>query len=203
VPSLFRWTLVLAAILCCQAIGAAQPPATAPASFHITGIDGHDYQPLTVAPHRAAVLVFVLQDCPICNGYAPQIERLADEFGRQGVGFYVIHVDPSISREAAIQHAKAYGYKIPVLVDRRHDVVIRLGIEIAPTAVVLGADGTLQYKGRIDDLYAAIGKPRTVATTHDLRDAIVTVLAGKPIDAKQTRSVGCAVPDLPAPAAEK
>jgi thiol-disulfide isomerase/thioredoxin len=166
--------------------------------LHITGIDSRDYQPLTVAPNRAVVLVFVLQDCPISNGYAPLIERLSNEFGHQGVRFYLVHVDATISQDAAIKHAKDYGYTIPVLIDRRHELVSRLAVDVAPTVVVLGADDTSKYKGRIDDWYAGIGKPRTVATTHDLRDAIVAVIEGKPINATQTQSIGCAVPDLPA-----
>jgi len=198
VSSLSRWVLVVLLMMCGRAIGSDRSPTTRPESLHITAIDGRDYSPLTVAPNRAAVLFFVLQDCPICNNYAPLIERLSGKFGAQGARFYLIHVDSTITQEAAIQHAKNYGYTIPVLIDRRHELVSRLGVEIAPTAVVLGADGTPVYKGRIDDLYAGIGKPRTVATTHELLDAIVAVVEGKPVNTTQAQSVGCAVPDLPA-----
>lgn len=178
------------------AVGASSP-ATEPASIRLTGIDGRSYEPLAVSGHRAAVLVFVLQDCPICNGYAPQIQRLASRFKPQGVAFYLIHVDPTLTVEAARKHASDYGYSIPVMIDARHELVGRLGVIAVPTAVVLGSDGQVKYEGRIDDQYVAIGKARNVATRHDLRDAIAATIDGKPVEESRTRAIGCAVPDLP------
>ena len=40
----------------------------------------------------AAVLVFILQDCPICNGYAPELSRLAEEFAPRGLSLMLVHV---------------------------------------------------------------------------------------------------------------
>lgn len=175
----------------------AASPATQPASIRLTGIDGRSYEPLTLGGHRAAVLVFVLQDCPICNGYAPQIERLASKFSPRGVAFYLIHVDPTLTIEAARKHAADYGYSIPVMIDRRHELVSQLGVTAVPTAVVLGSDGRIRYEGRIDDQYLAIGKARNVVTKHDLQDAIEATTEGKPVKQSRTRAIGCAVPDLP------
>jgi hypothetical protein len=194
--------IVLCSLLALLTLGGtclAENPSTQPAPIRLTGIDGKSYEPLAVAGARAAVIVFVLQDCPICNGYAPQVQRLASRFGARGTRFYLVQVDPALTSEAARKHAEDYGYSIPVLLDTRHELVGRLGINTAPTATVLGPDGKVVYQGRIDDQYAAIGKPRTVATHYDLRDAIAATLADKPVRAKRTHVVGCAVPDLPNP----
>jgi peroxiredoxin len=177
-------------------LGAA--PSTQPAPIILTGIDGKNYQPLVLSGHQAAVLVFVLQDCPICNGYAPQIQHLAAEFSPKRALFYLVHVDPTLTVAAARKHAKDYGYTIPVLIDTKHELVARLGVIAVPTAVVLGTDGSVKYQGRIDDQYVAIGKARNIANQYDLRDAINAVLNGKPVERSRTRAVGCAVPDLPA-----
>lgn len=193
---LVRASTFVVLFACSRAL--ADGPATAPAPLQFTGIDGKRYEPLNVEPHHAAVLVFVLQDCPICNGYAPQIERLAKDLGPKDACFYVVHVDPTLGPDEARRHAKAYGYSIPVLIDRHHDLVGRLNVTAAPTAVVLDAQGGVKYEGRIDDQYVAIGSARSVVTTHDLRDALAAVLAGKPVAEPRTRTVGCAVPDLPA-----
>jgi thiol-disulfide isomerase/thioredoxin len=187
----------LFALLSIAPLAAAETPATAPAPIRLTGINGKAYEPLTVAPHRAAVLVFVLQDCPICNGYAPQIQRLAAESRAKDVPVYLIHVDPALTPDDARKHARDYGYTIPVLIDRRHELVGRLGIGSVPTTVVLNDRGETQYEGRIDDQYVAIGKARNVVTAHDLRDALAAVLAGNPVAHPRTRAIGCAVPDLP------
>ena len=175
----------------------AAEPATQPTSVRLTGIDGHRYEPLSVSGHRAAVLVFVLQDCPICNGYAPQIERLASRFGPKGVAFYLIHVDPTLTVEAARKHAADYRYSVPVMIDSRHELVSRLEVVAVPTAVVLGSDDQVKYEGRIDDQYVSIGKARNVVTRYDLRDAIAATIEGKPITESRTQAIGCAVPDLP------
>jgi peroxiredoxin len=172
-------------------------PATAASMPTLTAIDGKTYQPLDVTNHKAAVLVFILQDCPICNGYAPLVRRLAARFGPAGVRFYIVHVDPSLSVADARKHASDYGYTLPVLIDRKHELVTALHVGVAPTSIVLGQDGAVKYEGRIDDQYAGIGKPRTVATTHELQDAIASVIDGKPVAVSKTRTIGCAVPDLP------
>ena len=192
-PLLLCWLLTLAGT--CP----AENPTTPPAPIRLPGIDGKSYEPLALAGARSAVIVYILQDCPICNGYAPQIQRLASRFGPKGARFYLVQVDPALTFDAARKHAKDYGYSIPVLLDTRHELVGRLKISAAPTATVLGPDGKVVYQGRIDDQYAAIGKPRTVATHYDLRDAIAATLDGKPVRNSRTHVVGCAVPDLPTP----
>ena len=65
------------------------------------------------------------------------------------------------------------------------------GATVTPTAVVLDREGAVRYRGRIDDFYAALGKPRRQATTHELRDALDAVLAGKPVAVPEAKALGC------------
>lgn len=192
-----RLICVMVALNLISVAARAAEPATQPTSVRLTGIDGHSYEPLTVGGHRAAVLVFVLQDCPICNGYAPQIERLASRFGPKGAAFYLIHVDPALTIEAARKHAADYRYAIPVMIDSTHELVSQLEVAAVPTTVVLGSDGQIKYEGRIDDQYVSIGKARNVVTRYDLREAIAATIEGKPVTESRTQAIGCAVPDLP------
>lgn len=192
-----RFLCFAVALMSLGATALASGPTTQPDPIRLRGIDGRTYEPLDVSGARAAVLVFVLQDCPICNGYAPQIQRLASQFKPRGVEFYLIHVDPTLTTKAARKHATDYGYSIPVMIDREHRLVGRLGIVAVPTAVVLGADGKVTYEGRIDDQYVSIGKARNVVTKHDLHDALLATIEGKPVRESRTVTIGCAVPDLP------
>jgi len=180
-------------LLLLLAVGGCSSPA---APIKIAGIFGHTYEPLDVSNYRAAVLVFVLQDCPICNSYAPRIQRLDSEFAQRDVVFYLIHVDPTLSEGKARKHATDYGYHFPVLIDRRHNLVGRFHVMAVPTALVLKPDGSVAYQGCIDDRFIALGKSRNAATTDDLHDALTAVLDGKPVQTPRTRVVGCAVPDL-------
>jgi hypothetical protein len=64
--------------------------------------------------------------------------------------------------------------------------------------VVIKDDESIVYRGRIDNFYAALGRPRRVVTEHDLRDTLDAVFGGKPVPKAETQAVGCYIPDLSA-----
>ena len=45
----------------------------------------------------AIVLFFIATDCPVSNGYAPEMTRLAKAFGPRGIVFRGIHADPDVT----------------------------------------------------------------------------------------------------------
>jgi hypothetical protein len=167
-----------------------------PATLELADLEGVRHRPLALQANRATVVIFVLHDCPISNRYAPEIQRLADEFASQRIPFYLVHVDPQLSTADAKKHAKEYRYKLPVLVDRRHELVKHLKATTAPEAFVIGPEKKVLYRGRIDDRYAAVGKPRSQVQRQDLRLALTAVVAGKPIELAETKAIGCYIPEL-------
>jgi hypothetical protein len=68
-------------------------------------------------------------------------------------------------------------------------------VKMAPEVAVLGPDGKVLYRGRIDDLYVTYGKRRPAPTQHDLRDALDALLAGKAIAAPTAKVIGCYLPE--------
>jgi hypothetical protein len=56
---------------------------------------------------------------------------------------------------------------------------------------VLDTRGAIKYRGRIDNFYAALGKPRQRATSHDLRNALAAVVAGRTVEPPRTEALGC------------
>jgi peroxiredoxin len=165
-------------------------------ALEITGIDGNVLRPLEVRKAKASVIIFVLQDCPISNKYAPEIQRLADEFEKKGARVFLVHVDPELSDRDAAKHAQEHQYKLPVLVDRKHALVGALNAKIAPEAFVIDGDGKVQYRGRIDDRYVALGKPRHEVQRRDLRLAVEAVIDGGTVEVHETEAVGCFIPEL-------
>jgi hypothetical protein len=143
------------------------------------------------------VLFFITPDCPISNGYSPEIGAIVKEYSDKGVRFYAIHVDPDLTAEAARKHAREYSLPCPVLLDRRHQLVKTTGVTITPEAAVLTPDGKMAYRGRIDDQYPGLGKKRVAPSVRDLRQALNDILAGKPVKVARTEAVGCSIPDLP------
>ena len=172
-------------------------PSTRPAPIVVADISGVVRQPLDRGSAKAVVLIFITTDCPISNGYAPEINRICKDYEGRGIGFYLVHADRELTDAAAKKHAADYGFTCPVLIDRKHELVHRLGATVTPEAVVIGAGGELPYRGRIDDLFVSLGKRRFEATTHDLpaQAALDAVLAGKPVAVPRTAAVGCAISD--------
>jgi thiol-disulfide isomerase/thioredoxin len=162
-----------------------------------TGFDlaGNPVDPLKSAGGKVVVLVFVRTDCPVSNRYAPTIQKLDAEHAGK-VAFWLVYPSKSESAEAIRKHEREYGYKIPALRDPQHVLVKESQVQITPEAAVFDAGKRLIYHGRIDNLYEDIGRARSVATTHELEDAISAALSGKTLAAGATHGVGCYISDL-------
>src|SRR5271163_4047371 len=63
------------------------------------------------------VLYFITTDCPISNGYVPEMNRLAKEFASRRVRFYGVMTDTSVPAADVRKHVKDFGYAFPVLFD--------------------------------------------------------------------------------------
>ena len=49
-------------------------------------------------------------------------------------------------------------------------------------------------RGRINNLYERLGKPRRIVTVHDLRSALDQTRDGLPISPVRTQAIGCFMP---------
>ena len=143
---------------------------------------------------RAVVLLFLGTECPISNGLAPEMARLAAAYGPRGVAFLGVHPDPDVTAEVAARHAAEYRLRFPILLDPAQELTGQSGVTATPEAVVLDADRRIRYRGRIDDRYAEPGKGRAEPTTRDLVAALDAILAGKAPRVAETKPVGCPLP---------
>jgi hypothetical protein len=141
------------------------------------------------------VLLFVSSDCPVSNGYAPEIQRLCDVAKTKGGACTLVYEDPSIDAAQVRKHRDEYRYRgIPAVIDSDHAIAGRAKATITPEALVLTSAGVVKYRGRVDDKYVALGQQRRVVTSHDLADAIDAVVAGRPVPRAETQAVGCFIP---------
>jgi len=165
----------------------------------VRDVDGNKQEPLKIEKGHAEALFFITHDCPISNYYSHEIRRICEEYNKRGLGCSLVYVDPTLTDEQAKKHAEEYGHgAYPRIVDRHHDLVKATGAEITPTVVLVKSDESIAYKGRIDNFYAALGKPRRQATEHDLRDALDAVFSGRPVAKAEAPPIGCYIPDLKA-----
>jgi peroxiredoxin len=177
----------IAAILICCALTVCRAQGSGPAVWDLTGAMRH---PLDPGAQTASVLIFYWHDCPICNAYAPEINRICEHY--TNFNFYIVQVDPDLTVEAAKTHAHDYSLPAPVLLDGRHALVRLADATVAPEAVVFGRKGNVLYRGRIDNRYATLATQRSEATEHDLRDALDAIAAGKSVK-HQPPPVGCSI----------
>jgi hypothetical protein len=168
-------------------------------AIRVRDVTGAERSPLKVGKGHAEAVFFVAHDCPISNYYSHEIRRICDEYAQRGLGCSLVYVEPNLSDADAAKHAREYGHgDYPKIVDRTHALVAATGATITPQAVVIGPDESVVYRGRIDNFYAALGRPRRIVTEHNLRDALDAVFSGKPVPKPETQAVGCYIPDLSA-----
>ncbi|MFA5911587.1 MAG: redoxin family protein [Vicinamibacterales bacterium] len=183
----------------------ATPSGPAQAGRHIDGpgptrvldLAGSSVNPLVLAPRRVAiVLVFTTTDCPISNRYAPEIQRLAARFQKQGIGFTVVYPVSTDTPPVIREHLKKFGYALPVVRDTAQELVKHTGVQVTPEVAVVGAGGRVLYKGRIDDRYIEFGRDRPQPTERTLERALEAIVQGKAVAVRETQAVGCILADL-------
>lgn len=190
---------VLAALLLVAAVtsaAAAPPPPTAPPP--LVDLDGRPADPLADGA-AATVFLFVRTDCPISNRYAPELRRLWQEHAPRGAAFYLVYPDAAETPGEIRRSTEAFGYPFPALRDPEHRLVARTGATVTPEAAVFDAAGRMVYRGRIDDRWAGLGRPRAAPTRRDLDEVLAALLAGEPVAPRTTPAIGCFIPE---PAAE-
>jgi thiol-disulfide isomerase/thioredoxin len=145
---------------------------------------------------KTVVFVFLGPECPISQRYVPELNRIAALYKTNAVEFYGVVSGRSMTPAKAAAFAKEYAISFPVLVDNELALARWLRPTHVPEAYVLKPDGDLMYHGRIDNGYEAVGRPRTVITHRELRDAIPAVLAGKSPPRIFAPPVGCYFEEL-------
>src|SRR5689334_7463450 len=123
------------------------------ASLEVTGVRGERLRPFEPAG-VANVLVFLATDCPVSNGYAPEIQRVCAAYGARGVRCVLVYEDPGLTAASARAHLAEYRYgAMTAALDRDGRVAARAGATVTPEVAIVNRLGSVQYRGRIDDKY--------------------------------------------------
>lgn len=169
----------------------AQPAERLPLRVELLGPEG-----VMLAPTRARALLFFLgAECPVSNGYAPEMARIARLAKDAGILVLGVHSDPSLTPAKAVAHAREHELGMDVAVDPRQELAKAAGVRMVPQATLADANGRVVYRGRIDDLRAPDGKRRPAATRHDLRVALAAFIDGKPVPVPGGEPFGCPLPE--------
>jgi peroxiredoxin len=151
---------------------------------------------------KAVVVVFLSFECPVSNSYAATLAELHRDFGGLGVTFVGVNPGDDLDAAAVAAKAKEFGLPFPVFKDPRRAAVDALKAVTVPEAFVLDHNFVLRYRGRIDDAYSARLRRNPQVSSHDLRQALDDLLAGRDVRTPATLAVGCPIPGERAAAAD-
>ena len=181
------------------ALGDAAP------DFHLKGVDGKFYSLADFPAGQAPVLmvVFLSNHCPYSHAAETRLLPLAREFA--GKGLDVVAINPNSpegvavtelgyskyndSLEEMVLYAKEQGFPFPYLYDGdTQEIAQAYGCLATPHVFLFDAARKLRYVGRVDD--SRFEDVKTVKS-FDARNAVVEMLAGKPVTVATTTVVGC------------
>ena len=178
-------TIVLVAL-----VAIAVPSRTAPLA--VRDIDGHGGTPLSPAQGETNLIFFVSADCPVSARDSPEIDRIAASYAERGVRTWLVYAELTATIRSVREDLKAFhpNANTPAILDTGFRLTSAVDATITPEAAIYTSSGRV-YRGRIDDLYASIGKIGREVLQHDVRDALDAVLTGRAVARPQTDAVGC------------
>lgn len=189
------------------AFASEQPPTLKVGSdmpaFSLPGIDGKIYTNRSFAKADVLVLIFTCAHCPTAQAYEPRIKKLVVDYKPRNVTIVAInpnhadsvrldelaYSDVSDSFDEMIERAKHANFNFVWLDDGpKQEASHKYGPVATPHVFIFDKARKLRFEGRIDD-----AERESSATSHDTRNAIDALLAGKEPPVTSTRVFGCSV----------
>lgn len=205
--SFYRAILVATALVAIPLAAQAAPTGfkalqigDAAPDFDLPGVDGKQHTLKEFADARLLLVVFTCNHCPTAQAYESRIIQLDADYKQRGVALVAIspnddkalrldelgYTDVGDSFEDMKIRAKERDFKFPYLYDgETQKVSTAYGVVATPQVFLFDADRKLRYVGRIDN------SDIKEVTSHDTRNALDALLAGKPAPVEITRTFGC------------
>jgi peroxiredoxin len=185
-----RFACLLAALLfvLSNAIFAGIEIDKAAPLFSLKDVNGKKVKLANFKNKKAVVVMFIATRCPYSNGYNERMQQLHADYKDKGVAVLAINSNNTEPVAEMIAHAKQHGFTFTLLKDEDNIVADQYGAEFTPQTFVLDRGLVVRYHGRIDNSHKA-----SEANTHELRDAIDAVIAGKKVPKKETKAFGCTI----------
>ena len=169
-------------------------------NFALPGTDGKQH---SLQDYRSNILaiVFISNHCPASQLYEGRIKAIAKDYAAKGIQLIAIapngpqatspgslnFTDVDDSFESMKIRAEYRQFNFPHLYDgETQSVAHQYGPKVTPHIFIFDQNRQLRYEGRIDDHLQ-----EAKATTHDARDALDAMLAGRAVAVSHTPVFGC------------
>lgn len=199
--------LVFLLVYCLESIAVADPAPLAIGSkapeFSLPGVDGKVYSLRDFSSAGILVIIFTCNHCPTAQAYEERIMQLVRDYKERAVAVVAIspndpeavalgemgYTDLGDSFEEMKIRAAHRNFNFPYLYDGENSKIsMKYGPQATPHVFIFDKERKLRYTGRIDD-----GEKPGTAKTHDTRNAIEALLAGKPVPVEKTKTFGCSI----------
>ena len=169
-------------------------------NFELPGVDDKQHSLKSFADARLLLIVFTCNHCPTAQAYESRIIKLHADYKDRGVALVAIspnddlavrldelgYTDVGDSLEDMKLRAKERKFAFPYLYDgETQKTSLAYGVVATPQVFLFDHERKLRYVGRIDD------SDVKAVTSHDTRNALDALLAGKPVPIEKTRTFGC------------
>jgi peroxiredoxin len=162
--------------------------------FSLPGVDDKTLSLADLADSKLLVVAFTCNHCPYVIGSEDRLNDLLADYAPKGVALVCVNSNetenhPTDSFGDMVVRAKEKGFAFPYLRDESQDVALAYGALRTPHFYLFDGERKLRYTGRMDDNPMTAGEE----TTHELRDALDDLLAGRDVALPLTNPIGCNV----------
>lgn len=170
------------------------PLGSAAPSFRLLDTISGELKSLqSLQSEKATVIFFICNHCPFVVHINDELVKLATDYMSKGVSFIAISSNdvanyPDDSPQKMTEIAKTENYPFPYLYDETQEVAKVYKAVCTPDFFVFDGNLKCRYRGQLDDSRPSNGLP---VTGKDIRNALDSLLSGKPISEIQKPSIGC------------
>lgn len=156
-------------------------------------VTGKEISNATFGEKPALLVIFMCKHCPYVVHIEKELAKLSSDYENTGLGIVGISSNdvseyPDDGPAKLKEHAQQMQFKFPLCFDESQDVAKRYTAACTPDFFLFDNERKLVYRGQFDDSRRGNTEP---VNGKDLRTAIDTVLAGKPVSEDQKPSTGC------------
>ena len=165
--------------------------------FNLKNIDGAMVSMAGMSEAKGFIVIFTCNMCPFSKMYEDRIIELQAKYESKGFPVIAINpndvnVSPGDSFDKMKVRAKEKGFNFPYLYDETQEVASAYGASRTPHVFVLDREDDkykVAYVGAIDNNH----KDASMASKKYVEDAVDNLLAGKGVETKFTKAIGCTI----------
>jgi len=143
------------------------------------------------------VFIFLSDECLISQYYVQTLDSLHEQYSSEEIQFLGVFPNASTSQNDIDSFKLKYGIPFLMVKDDTQSITKRWGAKVTPEVVVVELSSEeVIYQGRIDDAYFRVGKKRTIKTTSELEDVLLSITSKTPVTVENQLAIGCFIQGL-------